>query len=56
MSIRRGEMEYDDLLEQAESKIKQLDENFEISTLPDKVDKEMVNQLLIKIRKLRYGL
>jgi hypothetical protein len=33
-----------------------MDKAFEESNLPDKVDVELINDLLIKIRKQRYGL
>jgi len=56
MQIRKGEMEYDDIIEQGEAKIKELDKLYDESNLPDFVDKKMVNDLLIKIRKLRYNL
>ena len=54
MAIRRGEYEYDKLLEEAEAKIAGLDELFENSKLPDNIDKEFVDNLLVTIRKLRY--
>lgn len=55
MKIRKGEMEYDELLNDAESKLKLLDAAFDESSLPNKVDKEFVDNLLITIRKLRYN-
>jgi len=54
LSIRRGEMEYDDILEKAETKIKELYEAFEKTSLPEKVDRQFVDNLLVSIRKLRY--
>jgi hypothetical protein len=56
LSIRRGEYDYDVLIQEAESLIKEIDVKFETSNLPDKVDKEFSNNLLIKIRKSFYGL
>ena len=53
MSIRLGEMEYDDLLEMADSKMEKMDRAWEKSSLPSNVDADMVNNLLIKIRKLK---
>jgi hypothetical protein len=54
LAIRKGEYDYDSLIEEAETKIRKIDELFEISTLPDYVDRDFVNQLLLEIRKLRY--
>jgi uncharacterized protein len=54
MSIRRGEMEYDDILSMADQKIKEMDELFENSDLPENVDNQFVDNLLITIRQLRY--
>lgn len=54
MSIRRGEYDYEKLLAGAEALIHGLDAMFEHSDLPDKVDSEFVDNLLITIRKLRY--
>lgn len=56
LAIRRGEKEYDDLIQDAERKIQLLDELSLNSTLPKNVDKNMVNSLLLKIRKVRYEL
>lgn len=56
LSIRRGEYDYDTLITEAEDKIKKMDEIFEKSNLPDKIDFEFVNSLLLKIRKMWYKL
>lgn len=56
MSIRRGEMEFDDLLEMADLKLKLMDEVWDKSTLPKSIDRQLINDLLVKIRKLRYNL
>lgn len=56
LSIRKGELNYDELLATAEEKIKTIDELFKNSNLPDKVDREFTNDLLIKIRKQFYKL
>jgi hypothetical protein len=56
ISIRNGEYEYEELLEEAENLIKEMDEKFENSNLPDNVDQDFVNDLLVNIRKIRYGL
>jgi predicted nucleotidyltransferase len=51
LKIRRGEVPLDDIIAQAELDIKKLDKIYEECTLPDKVDPEFVNWLLLKIRK-----
>lgn len=56
MSIRKGDYDYEKLIEDAENLIKLMDDNFDKSQLPDKIDKQMVDELLIKIRKEFYGL
>lgn len=53
LSIRRGEVKLDDIIEKAEEDVKGLDDLFEKSGLPDSVDGEFLNDLLLKIRK--YG-
>ena len=54
MAIRRGEYDYEKLLAGAEALIANLDETFDNSELPEKVDGEFIDNLLITIRKLRY--
>jgi len=54
MEIRKGEYDYEKLLMDAEALIANLDEMFDNSELPNKVNQEFVDKLLIKIRKLRY--
>lgn len=56
LSIRRGEIGYDRLISEAEEKIKRMEEAFEKSSLPESVDPKFVDQLLLRIRKRRYGL
>lgn len=55
LSIRRGEYDYDKLVEDAELKIKRMDDVFELSTLPRSINRDFLNDLLIKIRKEYYG-
>ena len=47
-------MEYDDLLNLAESMKNELTTLFEQSTLPDMPNEEVINKLLIHIRKEFY--
>jgi hypothetical protein len=52
LKIRRGEVSLEQLLEQSEADIKKLDELFAKSSLPEEVDKDWVNELLLEIRGL----
>lgn len=54
LSIRRGEVDLAKLIEMADQAIEEMDSIFDNSDLPNKVDKNLVNDLLIKIRKEFY--
>ena len=54
LSIRRGELDLNTLIEEADKAIENMDSIFENSNLPNKVDNDLVNNLLIKIRKGFY--
>jgi hypothetical protein len=54
LSIRKGDFEYEKLLEDAEAKIKRMDKIYEKSDLPEEIDAQLVNNLLIDIRKMFY--
>lgn len=56
LSIRRGEYDYDQLISEAEYKIKRIDEIYKDSSLPPTMDRSFVDALLIKIRKEFYGI
>jgi uncharacterized protein len=56
LSIRRGEANYDDLIQEAEKKINRIEEVFISSEIPEDVDKKFVDDLLIEIRKKWYNL
>jgi hypothetical protein len=56
LSIRRGEIDLQSLIDRAESDIIEIDRLFKESDLPDSVDQEFVNNLLVSIRKEFYGL
>jgi predicted nucleotidyltransferase len=56
ISIRRGEVDLESLIESVEKEIKDMDELFASSDLPDSVDRNFVNELLIKIRKNIYNI
>jgi predicted nucleotidyltransferase len=55
ISIRRGEIDLQTLIDEVEKEIVEIDELFANSNLPDEVDKKFVNDLLIKIRKSIYN-
>ena len=50
LSIRKGAFNLDEVIGQAELDLKELDEIYANSPLPDEVDKEEVNRLLLKMR------
>ena len=56
ISIRRGEIDLQTLIDEVEKEIVEIDELFTNSNLPDSVDKNFVNELLIKIRKNIYNI
>lgn len=56
MQIRRGLYEYDKLVREAESMIKELDEAYDKCDLPEEVNQGLLDYLLLVIRKFRYGL
>jgi hypothetical protein len=56
LSIRRGEYSYETLLKDAEVKIEKLETVYETSSLPEEVDKKIVEKLLLEIRIERYNL
>lgn len=53
LSIRRGEVKLDDIIDKAEEDLKGLEGLYAKSGLPDGVDRDFVNELLLKVRK--YG-
>lgn len=56
LSIRNHEYEYDELIVKLEEKVKEMNKAVEQTTLPDKIDVEYVNTLLLDIRKKQLGL
>jgi hypothetical protein len=56
LAIRRGEVDLQTLIDYVESEIKVIDQLFKDSDLPDSVDQDLINTLLVKIRKIVYGL
>jgi predicted nucleotidyltransferase len=56
LSIRRGEVTLDQLIDEANAEIKEMEINFNNSILPDKVNPELIYNLLIKVRKAFYNI
>lgn len=56
LDIRHGKVDLDALIDMADAEINKMDEIFENSSLPDKVNPELVNELLVKIRREFYNL
>ena len=54
LKIRSGEMDYEDLVADAERKIELADKIFTDSNLKDKIEPEFVSDLLLKVRKEFY--
>jgi predicted nucleotidyltransferase len=54
LGIRRGEVDLEALMVMADEAIVRMDEIFDESNLPDKVNPELVNKLLLKIRREFY--
>ena len=54
MSIRKGEMEFNDLLNMADKKMEKMDNSWDTSSLPAGLDKEFINDLLLAVRKDFY--
>jgi predicted nucleotidyltransferase len=56
ISIRKGKIDLQTLIESVEEEIKEVDRIFEESILPDKIDGDFINNLIINIRKKIYNL
>lgn len=50
MAIRKGEYDYEALVEEAERLIESVDSLFDASDLPDRIDRKRVNDLLVNMR------
>ncbi len=55
LSIKAGEMEYEDLLEMADSLIISIEKHYQTSSLPERPDEEKAIQNLISIREILYS-
>ena len=56
LSIRRGEVDLQSLIDRAENDIVEIDRLFKESDLPESVDLGFINDLLVSVRKEFYGL
>ena len=55
LSIRRGEVDLQSIIDDSEKDILEIDKIFNESNLPEEVDSNLVNNLLIQIRKNFYN-
>ncbi len=51
IDIRKGKVDLKSIVNKVEKDIIEIDELFKNSSLPDNIDPELINNLLIKIRK-----
>lgn len=54
LKIRRGEVSLEELIKNADEKIDAMYQLFENSDLPESVDKELIHELLVKVRRSFY--
>ena len=54
ITIRKGEVDLQTLIDSVEGEIKEVDRIFEESNLPEKIDENLINNLIINIRKQIY--
>jgi len=55
ISIRKGEIDLQTLIDSVESEIVEIDKLFANSSLPDSVDNNYIHELIVKIRKQLYN-
>ena len=55
LKIRSGAFEYDELVKMAQQRLKEVDAAFEKSTLPEKPNRVLLNEVLVKVRKEWYS-
>jgi predicted nucleotidyltransferase len=56
IAIRKGEVDLQTLIDNVEKEIIEIDKLFDNSELPDSIDNEFINNLIVKIRKQIYKL
>lgn len=55
LAIRRGEFEYEALLQEAEKRLARIEQVYAASSLPERPDHEAIDALLIEMREELYG-
>ena len=50
LSVRKGQVKYDEIMNLIEEKKAKMDEMFDICDLPDDVDQNMVHDIILQIR------
>jgi uncharacterized protein len=50
LSVRKGQISYEEIMELIEQKKSQMDDAFQKSSLPDRVDEDMVHDLILEMR------
>jgi uncharacterized protein len=56
LKIRRGEMDYDQIIEMATKKVDKIEELLKTSLLPERVDEKYVRSILVEIRKKLFDI
>ena len=56
MNIRLGNTEYDTIMSWLQGQDSKMKESMENSTIPDQIDLDFVDELMIRIRREFYGL
>ena len=56
ISIRKGEVDLQTLIDSVESEIVEIDRLFKISNLPESIDGELINNILVSVRKQVYSI
>ena len=54
LSIRRGEWDYDELIAEADKKMEAVEAAWAKSPLPETVDEDKIEQLLVELRRAFY--
>lgn len=56
LSIKKGEYEFEQLMEEAENLMGRMEKAYEKSHLPDNIEKNLIEKILIDVRKTFYGM
>lgn len=52
LGVRKGEVSYDEIMDLIDQKKEQMDNAFDMSDLPEKIDADMVHNIILQIRKI----